>query len=266
MNEVMLRQELWEVKTVGRMLCCLEETGSTNDDGKSMVFDGRAQDGTVILADSQTAGRGRMDRLFQSPAEKGIYLTVLLQPQLPPEKLVCVTAMAGVAICDAVEELCGVRPGLKWPNDPVLNGKKLGGILTELIIEPESGQPWIILGIGLNVKQTVFTPDVAAMATSLDGEGVSVSREETAAALIRALDRMYGALTAGETGPYLTAYRRDCVNLGKPVRLISGERETAAEATGIDEQFGLVVRLPDGEERVVRSGEVSVRGLYGYAE
>ena len=114
----------------------VDQTGSTNDDGKQLVFDGGATDGMVILADSQTAGRGRMDRLFQSPAEKGIYLTTLLQPQLSPEKLICVTAMAGVAICDAVEELSGVRPGVKWPNDPILNGKKLGGILTEMIIEP----------------------------------------------------------------------------------------------------------------------------------
>ena len=266
MNEAMIRQELTKVNVVGRTLCCLAETGSTNDDGKQLVFEGRAKDGMVIMADSQTAGRGRMDRLFQSPAEKGIYLTTLLQPRMAPEQLICVTAMAGVAICDAVEELCGIRPGLKWPNDPVLNGKKLGGILTELIIEPESGQPWVILGIGLNIKKSDFTPDVAAMATSLDGEGVAVSREQTAAALIRALDRMYAALAAGETEPYLASYRRDCVNLGKPVRLISGAQEEAAEAVGIDEQFGLVVRLADGTEHVVRSGEVSVRGWYGYAE
>ena len=266
MNEALLRQELMAVNLVGRTFCCLEETGSTNDDGKQLVFDGEATDGMVILADSQTAGRGRMDRLFQSPAEKGIYLTTLLRPQLSPEKLICVTAMAGVAICDAVEELSGVRPGVKWPNDPILNGKKLGGILTEMIIEPESGRPWVILGIGLNVKQTDFTPDVAEIATSLEAEGIVVSREQAAAALIRALDRMYAALIAGETEQYLAAYRRDCVNLGKPVRMISGEQWESAEAIGVDEQFGLVVRLADGRSRIVRSGEVSVRGLYGYAE
>lgn len=265
MNEAVLRCELKNVRLVGRTLCCLEEIGSTNDYGKQLVYDGAA-DGTVILADSQTAGRGRADRLFQSPAEKGIYLTALLQPQLPPEQLICMTAMAGVAICDAVETLCGVRPGLKWPNDPVLNGKKLGGILTELVIDPEDGQPWVVLGIGINVKQNAFTSDVAAMATSLDQEGFAVSCEQAAAVLIRALDRMYTALTAGEIERYLAAYRLDCVNLGKPVRLISGEREEPAEAIGIDEQFGLVVRLADGTETVVRSGEVSVRGLYGYVE
>ena len=265
MNEQLLREELKSVRRIGRTLCCLKEIGSTNDYGKQLAFSGAA-DGTVILADSQTAGRGRMDRVFQSPAEKGIYLTVVLKPTLPPKTLVCVTAMAGVAICDAVEQICGVRPGLKWPNDPVLKGKKLGGILTELVFEPEGGQPCVILGIGLNVKGSTFTPDVAVIATSLDGEGFTVSREQVAAALIRALDTMYEALLAGGLAPYLEAYRRDCVNLGKQVRLISGGGEVPAEAVDIDDQFGLVVRMADGAETVVRSGEVSVRGLYGYAE
>ncbi|MBQ7777975.1 MAG: biotin--[Oscillibacter sp.] len=265
MNEPVLRQGLGGVKLVGRTLCCLAEIGSTNDYGKQLVYSG-AESGTVILADRQTAGRGRMDRRFQSPAEKGIYLTALLRPELPPEQLVCVTAMAGMAICDAVEAVCGVRPGLKWPNDPVLNGKKLGGILTELVIEPESGQPWVILGIGLNVKQNEFTPDVEAMATSLEREGFAVTREQVAAALIRALDEMYAALISGDCEPYLAAYRRGCVNLGKAVRLISGGREEPAVAIGIDEQFGLLVRLADGTQTAVRSGEVSVRGLYGYTD
>jgi len=265
MNEQLLQEELKSVRRIGRTLCCLKEIGSTNDYGKQLAFSGAA-DGTVILADGQTAGRGRMDRVFQSPAEKGIYLTVVLKPTLPPETLVCVTAMAGVAICDAVEQICGVRPGLKWPNDPVLKGKKLGGILTELVFEPEGGQPCVILGIGLNVKGSAFTPDVAAMATSMDGEGFAVSREQVATALIRALDTMYEALLSGEFAQYLEAYRRDCVNLGKPVRLISGGGEVPAEAVDIDDQFGLVVRMADGAETVVRSGEVSVRGLYGYAE
>lgn len=265
MNEEAVRQKLSDVKTVGRTLCCLEEVGSTNDFGKQLVFSGAA-DGTVILADSQTAGRGRMERVFQSPAGKGIYLTVLLQPQLPPEQFIGVTAMAGVAVCDAVETVCGIRPGLKWPNDPVLNGKKLGGILTELVLEPESGQPWIVLGIGLNIKRETFTQDVAVMATSLEQEEIHVSREQLASELIRSLDRMYAALTAGTIEAYLTAYRRDCVNLGRQVRLIRGAQTETAAAIGIDEQFGLVVRFADGAETVVRSGEVSVRGLYGYTE
>ena len=102
-----------------------------NIDAKQIALDGAA-DGTVVVANCQTAGRGRMDRSFQSPRDKGIYLTVLLRPDLPTERLIPVTALAGVAVCEAVEQVCGVRPGLKWPNDPVLGNKKLCGILTEM--------------------------------------------------------------------------------------------------------------------------------------
>lgn len=265
MNQELIYQEREPVRTVGRNILCLEEIDSTNDHGKRLVLEG-AENGTVILADRQTAGRGRMDRRFQSPKGKGIYLTVLLRPTVPVEELASVTAMAGVAVCDAVERVCGVRPGLKWPNDPVLNGKKLGGILTELCFDPENGRPCVVLGIGLNVAHEEFPPEVAALATSLDREGCAVSREKLAAALIRTLDELFSALEAGDREAYLAAYRRDCVNLGKAVQLIrGGERETA-EAVGIDGQFGLVVRTAGGEEKVVRSGEVSVRGMYGYVD
>ena len=229
-----------------------------------------AADGTVVVADCQTAGRGRMNRSFQSPRGKGVFLTVLLRPDLPVERLLPVTAMAGVAVCRAVERLCGVRQGLKWPNDPVLNGKKVCGILTEMSMEAETGRlQYLVAGIGVNVHQTEedFTPEVAVLATSLSRElGRPVSRPALAAALIEEADRMYWALETGDLAPYLSAYRQSCVNLGRTVQLLSGGRRETAEALDIDEDFGLVVRLPDGRTRTVRSGEVSVRGLYGYAE
>ena len=193
------------------------------------------------------------------------------RPILPPERLSPVTAMAGVAVCRAVERLCGVSPGLKWPNDPVLDGKKLCGILTELSLEGETARVQeLVLGIGINVSQRPedFTPEVREIATSLvQALGHAVSRPALAAEIIREVDRLCAALAAGETGPYLAEYRRRCVNLGRTVRLLrpDGGGETA-EALDIDEEFGLVVRRPDGAVKTVRSGEVSVRGLYGYTE
>lgn len=270
MTEPEIRSFLGQTAVVGRTLQCFAELDSTNLRAKQLALAGAA-DGTVVTADCQTAGRGRMDRSFQSPRGKGVYLTALLRPDLPPERLLPVTAMAGVAVCGAVEELCGVRPGLKWPNDPVLGGKKLCGILTELSLEGETGRvQYLVLGIGVNVGQAAadFTPEVAEMATSLSmALGHSVSRPALAAAEIRALDRLYADLLAGNLSPYLAACRRDCVNLGKTVQLISpdGARETA-QALDIDGDFGLVVRTASGETRSVRSGEVSVRGMYGYAE
>lgn len=270
LTEPEIRCFLGPVDTVGRELCCFDEIDSTNTYAKGLAASG-GRDGTVIVSNSQTAGRGRMDRSFQSPRDKGIYLSVLLRPELPPERLVPVTAMAGVAVCEAVERVCGVRPRLKWPNDPVLNGRKLCGILTELSLEAETGRlQSLVLGIGVNVLQTAedFSPEVRETATSLAQElGHPVSRPALAAAEIEALDRLYAALRSGDLAPYLAACRRDCVNLGKTVQLIApdGSRETA-EAVDIAADFGLVVRTADGTEKTVRSGEVSVRGMYGYVE
>ena len=211
-----------------------------------------------------------MDRSFQSPRDKGIYLTVLLRPDLPTERLIPVTALAGVAVCEAVEQVCGVRPGLKWPNDPVLGNKKLCGILTEMSLEAETGRlQYLVVGIGVNVlhEETDFSPDVAEIATSLRMQlGHPVSRPALAAAMIEGLDRLYTALKTGNLSAYLAAYRRDCVNLGKTVQLLGTQGRETVTAVGIDDEFGLVVRAADGTEKTVRSGEVSVRGLYGYVE
>lgn len=270
MTEPEIRSFLGETALVGQELRCFDQLDSTNLYAKQIANAG-APDGTVVTANSQTAGRGRMNRSFQSPRDKGVYLTAVLRPNLPPERLLPVTALAGVAVCEAVEELCGIRPGLKWPNDPVLGGRKLCGILTEMSLEAETGRvQHLVLGIGVNVLHTAqdFSPEVAEMATSLLMElGRPVSRPALAAAEIRALDRMYGALLAGDLAPYLAAYRRDCVNLGRTVQLIApdGGRETV-QAVGVAPDFSLVVRTAEGTERTVRSGEASVRGMYGYVE
>ena len=269
LTEAEIRSFLGETAVVGRELRCFDELDSTNNYLKTQTA---APDGTAAVADSQTAGRGRMDRSFQSPKGRGIYLSVLLRPPLPPERLLPVTALAGVAVCAAVERVCGVRPGLKWPNDPVLNGKKLCGILTEMSLEAETGRVQsLVLGIGINVGQRPedFSPEVREVATSLlQVLGRPVSRPRLAAALLEELDRAYAALLRGDLLEYQEAYRRRCVNLGKTVQLIpfgGGARETA-RALDVDGEFSLVVQGEDGRERTVRSGEVSVRGLWGYTE
>ncbi len=269
LTEKEIRHFLPPTAVVGRTLRCFDEIDSTNTYAKQLALEG-GEDGTVVVANCQTAGRGRMSRSFQSPRDKGIYLTVLLRPDMEVERMLPVTAMAGVAVCRAVEQVCGVRPGLKWPNDPVLDGKKLCGILTELSLEADTGRlEYLVVGIGLNVLHTAadFSPDVAPIATSLSmALGHSVSRPALAAALIAQLDRLYADLKAGALEGYLAQYRRDCVNLGRTVQLLSPGGSETVEAVGIDPEFGLTVRCPDGTEKTVRSGEVSVRGMYGYVE
>ena len=270
LTEAEIRSFLGETAVIGRKLFCFDQLDSTNNYAKALAQSG-APGGAAVIADSQTAGRGRMERSFQSPKGQGIYLSVLLRPQLPPERLLPATALAGVAVCAAVERVCGTRPGLKWPNDPVLKGKKLCGILTEMSLEAETGRlQSLVLGIGINVGQRPgdFTPEVQEMAISLlQALGKPVSRPQLTAALLEELDQAYAALLAGDLSAYREAYRRDCVNLGKTVQLLpfGGGRELA-QALDVDEEFSLVVRGEDGRERTIRSGEVSVRGLWGYSE
>lgn len=265
--ERLIRQYLGEPVRLGKRLLYFDTLDSTNTRAKALALAG-AEDGTVVLADHQTAGRGRMDRSFQSPGGQGLYLTVLLRPMAPVERLACVTALAGVAVCGAVEAVCGVRPGLKWPNDPVLGGRKLSGILTELVLMPD-GSPALVLGIGINVLQTPedFSPELRTVATSLLQElGRPVSRERLAAELLRQLEPAYEALERGAWPEWTERYRTDCVHLGKAVRLIGPGGTETVTALDVDGTFGLVVRDADGRQRTVRSGEISVRGLFGYTD
>lgn len=266
-------QDVLSTQTLGRYLegewnlHCMEEIDSTNTYLKCIAAEG-APHGTVAVANRQTGGRGRMGRSFQSPEGKGIYLSILLRPKLSPEEMMPVTALAAVAVCNAVEQVCGIRPKIKWTNDIVLGGKKLCGILTESVLGGDGQVMALVIGVGINVHHRAedFTEDVAAIATSLDAElGREISRPELAAALCRNLLAL-GERLGGDYAAELAAYRRDCLNLGREVRLLwSGSQETVT-AVDVDEQFGLVIRRADGTEDTVRSGEVSVRGLYGYVE
>lgn len=248
-------------------LRCLQEVDSTNSYLKREALKG-APHGTIAVANCQTAGRGRMARRFQSPPDCGVYLSILLRPELMPEQLMGATGMAAVAVCDAVEKAAGVRPQIKWTNDLILHGRKLGGILTEMALEGETGRTeFLIIGAGVNVRQSQedFPPEVAEIATSLAAEGYEASRPALAAALIEAFYRL-GRDLGGDITPWVEAYRRDCVTIGKEVRLLWSENQERALALDVDGQFGLVVRREDGTETTVRTGEVSVRGLYGYTE
>lgn len=252
---------------VGTELVCLASVDSTNTECKRRIAAG-AGEGLVIVANEQTGGRGRNGRSFVSPPDSGLYLSAVLMPDVPPVQVIDLTAWTAVAVCDAIEETCGTRPGIKWTNDIVLGGRKVCGILTEMEAEAESGRlRYVIPGIGINCSERDedFPPEVRPVATSLSQElGKPVDRAALASSLIRALDRMYAAFPAGKDR-YLDAYRKSCVTLGHEVRLLSADgSEEEAYAEAIDSRFGLVVRRKDKSRLTVRSGEVSVRGLEGY--
>lgn len=238
--------------------------GSTNTHLKKRALES-APHKAVAVADAQTAGRGRMGRTFQSPKGKGLYLSVLLRPGLPAEMLMRATGMAAVAAAKAIETVSGAKVGIKWTNDLVLNGRKLCGILAETVML--GGDAALIIGVGINVhhEKSDFEGDVAEIATSLAAEGCPVERSRLAAALIEELYRLDDAL-GGTIEDYLEDYRSRCVTIGKEVRLLWTEGQERAFAEDIDEAFGLIVRHRNGETSAVKTGEVSVRGLYGYIE
>lgn len=256
------------VSHVGSTLKVFPTIDSTNNYLKLNAAD--TASGTVVIANEQTGGRGRRGRSFESPKDTGIYMSALVRPDLPPAEALNFTAFVAVAICEGIEAATGLKPGIKWTNDIVLGGKKVCGILTEMAIEGESGLlQYIITGIGINVNQSEedFPEDIRHIAGSLAmAAGEPVRRGRLAAELTNALDRMYEAWIHGG-GDYLERYRAACLTTGKEVRLIraSGAVEDAF-AERVDDDFGLIVRHPDGRREKVTSGEVSVRGLWGYVD
>jgi BirA family biotin operon repressor/biotin-[acetyl-CoA-carboxylase] ligase len=250
----------------GQLISCYETLPSTNNEARKLAAQGAAE-GTVLIADHQTAGRGRLGRSFCSPAAAGIYMSVILRPYCPPAELMHLTCAVGVAVCDAVEEVLEVRPGLKWINDLVWEGKKLGGILTELAIDPKTGfVESAIIGIGLNCSESPgdFPPPLDEIACSLSMvTGKSVDRWHVAAGIIEKLYEMHSKLF--RRAELMDRYRRSCVTLGKEVLVIRGDVRRPGKALSIGDDGSLLVAYEDGQTEPVNSGEVSIRGMFGYA-
>ena len=240
--------------------------GSTNTEAKRLAQSG-APHGTVLIAGQQTAGRGRLGRSFQSPPGKGVYLSVILRPECPPEQLMHLTCAAAVAMCDAVSDAAGFRPGIKWTNDLVYEKRKLGGILTELSLDAASGLvAYAVIGIGINCTQTSgdFSEELQNIAASLSMvSGHSVEPAALAAAMVTRLNQMSGQLLA-DTEAMLSRYKLDCITLGQEILLVRGDEKQYGTALDIDREGALIVRFRDGHTAPVASGEVSVRGMYGY--
>jgi len=244
----------------------LEETNSTNDQLKALARKG-APHGTVLIADRQTGGHGRMGRSFLSPGGVGIYFSILLRPQCSPGELMHLTCATAVAMCDAVEQAAGFRPGIKWTNDLVYQKRKLGGILTELGLSPKGGVDYVIIGIGINCcqQEADFAEDIRCLAGSLSmATGKKIDRAKVAAAMMDALFRMDQILLS-EKQRILEQYRKDCITIGQDVSLLRlGEQVRHGKAVGMDDDGALLVQFPDEHVETVNSGEVSVRGMYGY--
>ena len=242
-----------------------EELDSTNTRIKAMAKEG-APHGTVLIADRQTGGHGRMGRSFHSPGGVGVYLSILLRPNCSPMDLMHLTCATAVAMCDAVEASAFFRPGIKWTNDLVSGKRKLGGILTELGLTSRGMVDYAIIGIGINCCQQTgdFAPDIRDIAGSLSMvTGKEIDRSKVAAAMMDALHRMSNSLLTDKAA-MLESYRKDCITVGQDISLVRSDEIRHGHAVDVDEEGALVVCFPDGHTEAVSSGEVSVRGMYGY--
>ena len=221
-------------------LTVLETVDSTNTNAKELVRQGTPH-GTVVIADHQTGGRGRMGRSFTSPKGKGLYLSLILR-QEPDLRL---TPLAAEAVRRAIVSVTGLQPQIKWINDLVLSGKKLCGILAEAV------QDHVIVGVGINCEGIPHE-----IATSLSQHGCAADRSQLAAAVITQLSQM-------EPG-WMAAYKTHCLTLGQDVQLLQNDTVRYTHVDDMDEEGALLVTLQDGSKDRIFSGEVSVRGMYGY--
>lgn len=249
-------------------LLVFDSVDSTNTLLKDLASKG-AKSGTVVIADHQTGGKGRRGRSFASPSGEGIYMSYLFKPESGFDKISDLTSWTAVAVSDAIRNAYGLDSQIKWVNDLLMNRKKICGILTEVTVEGESGFiDTCIIGIGVNVNEASFPSDLSEIATSISIEngGTKFIRAKLASEMIKSMDKL---AANWPSDPYfLERYRELNITTGSritafPQMTENGQGRTG-EAIAINEDFSLKVKFDDGSVKNLRSGEVSVRGLYGY--
>ena len=267
--DVLTREELAvqigdATRWAGQEIVCFTETDSTNVRARKLGENGAAH-GTLVVAEQQTAGRGRRGRGWESPAGSSIYMSLLLRPEFLPNKAPMLTIVMAYSVATALREQTGLDFRIKWPNDIVLNGKKVVGILTEMSTEIEYINH-VVIGVGINVNTEAFPEEICATATSIRREsGKTWRRAELIAAILRQFEVQYERFVKEEDLAYLReAYDAVLVNCGREVRILGEKDGYRAVALGIDDQGELLVRKEDGTVTSVYAGEVSVRGIYGY--
>lgn len=250
---------LLNTREFGRKMDVFKSVDSTNIFAKSLAQLG-AVSGTTVIAETQTAGRGRKDRSFYSPSGMGLYMSIVLRPRLPVHEAAgLITSYAAVVVARAIQNLTGLDPKIKWVNDIYIEGKKVCGILTEASVDFESGMlDYAVVGMGVNVAGNKFPEELKDTVTSLLQEcQKKISRSLLAAEILNQFESQYDELSAGR---FLEEYAARSNVLGKEVTVLAGNGDTyTATAKRIDGQARLVVELPGGEEQTLSSGEISIR-------
>lgn len=249
----------WEIqfhlntKVLARKLYYFESCNSTMDMALKLAEE-NVPEGTLVVAETQTKGRGRLNRHWLSPKYKGIYLSLILRPMIAPNQAPLLTLLSAVAVCQALESFCGILARIKWPNDILINQKKVGGILTELNAEMDVVR-FVIVGIGLNVNnEKEYLLDSA---TSLKVEKkVAIYRVGLLQEILRSMENLYFDFQKKKTKDILQLWRGFALSLGKRVRIVSLQEEFEGQAIDVDEDGSLLVRSDAGIIRRVTTGDV----------
>lgn len=245
-------------------ICFQEEVDSTNHYAKQMAEEG-APEGTLALADAQTAGRGRRGRGWTSPKGESVYMSLVLRPKIRPEHASMLTLVMGLSTAQGIGKLLNLPVKIKWPNDVVVNGKKICGILTEMSADME-GIRHVVIGVGINVNNQQFPEELKDKATSLRIEtGRILNREEIRDCVLEAFSRNYEKFAETENlQEMLNEYNEVLANRDRQVQVLDPKEPFEGVARGINGQGELLVEKEDGSVIPVYAGEVSVRGMYSY--
>jgi len=240
---------------IGRGLVYLTSTGSTMDMARAEA-EAEAPDGTVVFAEEQTKGRGRFDRSWVSPAGQNLYLTLIMRPSL--ERLRSLSMVAPLAVAQAVEDCTGLTPRIKWPNDVIIDGRKLSGTLIESEFSGSSVE-YALAGTGININYDVEqSPEIAGIATSLKRElGRDASREDLLAAFLNHFEALYEDARQGES--VLQQWRSRLDTLGREIRVAFRDQVYEGLAEDVDRDGNLILAQTDGTRRVIEAGEVTLR-------
>ena len=257
------KMELKEIKEsntkwLGKEIAYYEEIGSTNTRLKEWAKEG-ANEGSLVIAEKQNNGKGRLGKVWDSPEGAGIWMSMLVVQNIEVEKVAQLTLVAGLATCEAIRKVTGMEVMIKWPNDLVLNGKKI----CELVKLPKGNG--IIIGIGINVNSKQF-PDDLPYASSLYLEGRKIYKRETIIrSVLEHLEEYYilykQTLSLAQV---IEKYKLRCINLGKEVQVLGMKKDFIGTVKDINLEGQLIIETPQGKIETIFAGEVSVRGLYGY--
>ena len=253
-----------DTQWLGKEIVYKEVVGSTNAEVRKLAEDG-AKDGLLVVADSQTQGKGRRGRIWESPKGTNLYFSMLLKPGFEPDKASMITLVAAYSVAKVIRETTGLDAKIKWPNDIVVGKKKVCGILTEMSMERDYIHH-VVVGIGINVNEEKFPEELEEMATSLKKEkGCLVSRANLLSAILLQFEEDYLKFLAMEDlRPFLDEYNKILVNKGALVKVLDPKGEFSGIAGGIGADGRLIVFKENGQIEQVYAGEVSVRGMYGY--